>query len=139
MLIPKSSVKMRGTTFEIDIAAKQLRKTSTPAEKMLWQALRRGSLTGLKFCRQHPVGNFILDFYYPAHKLVIEVDGEIHHNQTDYDADRTVQLESHGYTVLRFQNEEVMHQLETVLDQTTQAIAILSLNPNTKNLADQNK
>jgi very-short-patch-repair endonuclease len=69
--------RIRGTNTLIEEAAKQLRKSLTPSEKQLWQALRGGKLAGLKFRRQHPVGNFILDFYCPAYKLVIEVDGEI--------------------------------------------------------------
>jgi very-short-patch-repair endonuclease len=99
------SDRIRGTTASIDNAAKQLRKTLTPAEQQLWQALRGGKLAGLKFRRQHPVGNFILDFYCAAHKLVVEVDGGIHETQIEYDAARTTELESYGYTIVRFMNE----------------------------------
>ncbi|MEH2373754.1 endonuclease domain-containing protein [Nostoc sp.] len=113
--MPKSSARIRGTTPEIEAAAIQLRKKLTPSEKQLWQALRGGKLGGFKFRRQHPVGRFILDFYCPVCKLVIELDGAIHDNQTDYDADRTKYLETYNYKVLRFQNEEVMQQLEKVL------------------------
>lgn len=116
-----SSARIRGTTASIDNAAKQLRKTLTPAEKQLWQALRSGKLAGLKFRRQHPVGNFILDFYCAEHKLVVEVDGGIHENQIEYDAARTTELETYGYTIVRFTNEVVLHQLETVLAQILQA------------------
>jgi very-short-patch-repair endonuclease len=121
-MIDKTS-RIRGTSTPIEEAAKQLRKSLTPSEKQLWQALRGGKLAGLKFRRQHPVGNFILDFYCPAYKLVIEVDGEIHANQSDYDFHRTVQLETHGYRVLRFQNEAVTHHLETVLSKIIQTIS----------------
>ncbi len=116
------SARIRGTTASIDNAAKQLRKTSTPAEQQLWQALRGGKLAGLKFRRQHPVGNFILDFYCAAHKLVVEVDGGIHETQIEYDATRTTELEIYGYTVVRFTNEVVLHQLETVLAEILKAI-----------------
>jgi very-short-patch-repair endonuclease len=113
--------RVRGTSTPIEEAAKQLRKTLTPTEQKLWQELRGGKLAGLKFRRQHPVGNFILDFYCPAYKLVIEVDGEVHQNQTDYDSARTAQLENHGYKVLRFPDEAVIHHLETVLSKILQA------------------
>jgi very-short-patch-repair endonuclease len=117
-----SSARIRGTTTSIDNAAKQLRKTLTPAEQQLWQALRGGKLAGLKFRRQHPVGNFILDFYCAAHKLVVEVDGGIHETQIEYDAARTNELESYGYKIVRFTNEVVLHQLETVLAEILQAV-----------------
>jgi very-short-patch-repair endonuclease len=116
------SDRIRGTTASIDNAAKQLRKNLTPAEQQLWQALRGGELAGLKFRRQHPVGNFILDFYCAAHKLVIEVDGGIHETQIEYDAARTTEIESYGYTIVRFTNEVVLHQLETVLAEILQVI-----------------
>jgi very-short-patch-repair endonuclease len=124
--MPKSSSRIRGTTSHVEAAAKQLRQPLTPTEKKLWQVLRGGKLADLKFRRQHPVGNFILDFYCPAYKLVVEVDGSLHQNQADYDAARTNQLESHGCTVLRFQNEEVTHQLEKVLEQILQTTLALS-------------
>ncbi|QLE54173.1 endonuclease domain-containing protein [Nostoc sp. TCL26-01] len=127
--MPKSSPRIRGTTPEIEAAAIQLRQKLTPAEKQLWQALRGGKLGGFKFRRQHPVGRFILDFYCPACKLVIEVDGAIHNYQADYDAERTKYLEAYGYTVVRFQNEEVMQQLEKILEQILEAVITLTPNP----------
>ncbi|MBG1264023.1 endonuclease domain-containing protein [Nostoc commune] len=127
--MPKSSARIRGTTPEIEAAAIQLRKKLTPAEKQLWQALRAGKLGGFKFRRQHPVGRFILDFYCPVCKLVIELDGAIHDNQTDYDADRTKYLETYDYKVLRFQNEEVMQQLDKVLYLILQAALALTPSP----------
>jgi very-short-patch-repair endonuclease len=117
------SARIRDTTASIDNAAKQLRKTLTPAEQQLWQALRGGKLAGLKFRRQHPVGNFILDFYCAAHKLVVEVDGGIHETQIEYDTARTTELEVHGYRIVRFPNEVVLHQLETVLAEILQVVA----------------
>jgi very-short-patch-repair endonuclease len=114
--------RIRGTTASIDDAAKQLRKTLTPAEQQLWQAVRGGKLAGLKFRRQHPVGNFILDFYCAAHKLVIEIDGGIHATQIEYDAARTTELESYGYKVMRFTNEVVLHQIEAVLAEILQVV-----------------
>jgi very-short-patch-repair endonuclease len=95
----------RGTTHERILAARQLRTTMTPAEQTLWQSIRR----------QHPIGPFILDFCCPEHNLVIEVDGPIHEAQQDYDTTRTLHLESYGYRVLRFTNDEVQNNLNPVL------------------------
>jgi very-short-patch-repair endonuclease len=133
------SARIWGTTASIDNAAKQLRKTLTPAEKQLWQALRGGKLAGLKFRRQHPVGNFILDFYCAAHKLVIEVDGGIHETQIEYDTARTTELEAHGCKIMRFMNEVVLHQLETVLAEILQAVELHSVRDTEEPLAPSPK
>ncbi|HEY9867286.1 MAG TPA: DUF559 domain-containing protein, partial [Candidatus Obscuribacterales bacterium] len=98
----KDSIRIRGTHQEIEEAARRLRRELTPAESILWEALRGRQLDGLKFRCQHPVGKFILDFYCPSVKLVIEVDGGIHDQQQEYDQARTEKLEAFGYRVLRF-------------------------------------
>jgi very-short-patch-repair endonuclease len=115
------SARIRGTSASVDHAAKQLRKALTPAEQQLWQALRGGKLAGLKFRRQHPVGNFILDFCYAAHQLVVEVDVGIHKTQIESDAARPTELEAYGYKTLRFTNDVVLHQIEIVLTDILQA------------------
>ena len=115
--------RIRGTTPEIEQAARKLRKDLTPVEAILWQALRNKQLEGLKFRRQHPVGNFILDFYCPSCKLAIEVDGEIHDCQIDYDNGRTSRLAEYGYTVLRFSNKQVISDLPGVLAEIRKAIS----------------
>jgi very-short-patch-repair endonuclease len=112
--------RIRGTTPEIEAAAKRLRKNLTPAEARLWQALRNKQLEGLKFRCQHPVGNFILDFYCAGCKLVVEVDGEIHDQQIEYDEERTSKLAEYGYRVLRFSNEQVLNNLTEVLSEIKQ-------------------
>ncbi|MFM7439767.1 MAG: endonuclease domain-containing protein [Snowella sp.] len=117
----KDSNRIRGTTKEIEEAARLLRKQLTPAEAKLWAALRGRQLKGLKFRCQHPIGRFIVDFYCPSLKLVIEVDGGIHTQQQDYDQARTDQLENFSYHVLRFTNDEVIHDLPKVLNQIIQA------------------
>ncbi|WP_319423231.1 endonuclease domain-containing protein [Pleurocapsa sp. FMAR1] len=109
--------RIRGTTPEIEEAARRLRKNLTTAETHLWSALKNKQLEGLRFRRQHPVGNFILDFYCASCKLVVEVDGEIHNQQTDRDRARTDKLEEHGYKVLRFSNKQVLNDLPWVLEQ----------------------
>lgn len=107
--------RIRGSTPEIEQAARKLRKNLTPAEALLWTALRNKQLEGLRFRCQHPVGNFILDFYCPSCKLVVEVDGKIHNKQTEYDDARTAKLAEYGYKVLRFSNEQVINDLPKVL------------------------
>ncbi|MBN1449833.1 MAG: endonuclease domain-containing protein [Anaerolineales bacterium] len=96
--------------------AKELRKTPTPAEQILWQALRNRRLCGLKIRRQVPLGPFIADFYCAQHRLVVELDGGVHCRRIEADAQRTMQLERYGYQVLRVQNEEVETDLAGVLE-----------------------
>ena len=96
--------------------ARQLRQPQTPAEAKLWNHLRRKQLGDLKFRRQHPIDRFIVDFYCGEHKLVIEVDGDTHAMQEEYDAARTEWLQDRGYRVIRFTNDEVHRQLPAVLE-----------------------
>ncbi len=107
--------RVRGVSFNVQKAARSLRDNMTPAEGLLWSALRNKQLLGLRFRRQHAVGNFILDFYCPACKLAIEVDGAVHDDRQTEDALRTQKLEQHGYQVLRFRNEEILNNLNQVL------------------------
>jgi len=88
--------------------AKFLKKVMTPAEKTLWEYLRARRFHGMKFRRQHPIANFILDFYNHEARLAIELDGEIHANpeRQAYDKMRTAELETLGVKVMRFNNNE---------------------------------
>ncbi len=95
--------------------ARELRQEMTPAEAILWDHVRNRKLAGFKFRRQHPVDRFIVDFYCAACQLVVEIDGDIHDLQQERDAVRTEALEQHGYRVVRFHNEQVLNDLETVL------------------------
>jgi very-short-patch-repair endonuclease len=122
----KHNHRIRGTTPEIEQAARKLRNNLTVAESRLWSALRNKQLEGLRFRCQHPVGNFILDFYCPACKLAVEVDGEIHVQQIDYDEARTSELAKYGYKMLRFTNEQVMNNLPQVLEKIKR-VAFLAL------------
>jgi very-short-patch-repair endonuclease len=70
---------------------------------------------GLKFRRQHAIDRYIVDFYYPEARLVIEVDGPIHEFTQDEDTQRQLKLEEHGLRVLRFSNDQVLYKLEDVL------------------------
>lgn len=94
--------------------ARENRKNSTEAEDLLWQAVRNHQL-GYKIRRQHYIDRFIVDFVCLSKKLVIEVDGEIHLNQKEYDESRTYELEQFGFKVIRFKNEEVLNNIDTVL------------------------
>lgn len=94
--------------------AEELRANQTEAEKVLWEAIRRKSLDS-KFRRQHIIGSNIVDFVSLDAKLVIEVDGKIHLSQQEYDESRTQELGKLGFTVIRFSNEEILHDLENVL------------------------
>jgi very-short-patch-repair endonuclease len=117
----KTTSRIRGTTPQIEAEARRLRHNMTPAEKTLWEALRGKKLDGLKFRAQHPVGPFILDFWCPSVKLVVELDGGVHRDQQDYDDARTKQLESYGYRVIRFTNEQVLTDLPSVLERIRSA------------------
>ena len=92
----------------------ELRKQSTPAEIKLWSRIRNDQL-GVTFRRQHAVGNYIPDFCSPKAKLIIELDGSQHLDQEDYDQERTEYLESKGYKVLRFWNNDVMNDIDSVI------------------------
>ncbi|MCL4458418.1 MAG: DUF559 domain-containing protein [Chloroflexi bacterium] len=96
--------------------ARALRKGMTPPERRLWSALR-GEQLGAKFRRQHPIGLYIADFYSWEAGLVMEVDGDTHFNSeaSAYDRERDAYLKAHGLDILRFTNDEVLHQLEGVV------------------------
>ena len=95
--------------------AKKLRKESTPAERLLWSALRNSAFAGLKFRRQHPVGLYVADFCCMQEKLIIELDGDSHDFSEQKDKDRTAALNKEGYRVIRFSNADVLDNMEGVL------------------------
>ena len=97
--------------------AKQLRRTMTRAEILLWRHLKANRLAGLGFRRQSPMGNYIADFVSHARKLVVEVDGESHdfEERIRHDEVRDQWFASRGYRVLRFTNDDVMKNLEGVV------------------------
>jgi len=93
----------------------KLRKESTPAEIKLWTYLRGNKLNGVNFRRQHAIGNYAPDFCSPKAKLIIELDGGQHVEQEEYDRERTKYLESQGYHVIRFWNNQVMNDIDGVI------------------------
>ncbi|MDO4249264.1 MAG: endonuclease domain-containing protein [Neisseria sp.] len=105
--------------------AKNLRSNMSEAETRLWHHLRAGRLNGYKFRRQQPMGNYIVDFVCVTPKLIVEADGGQHAEQAGYDAERTVYLNSLGFTVLRFWNDEILRQTEDVLAEILRALQTL--------------
>jgi very-short-patch-repair endonuclease len=95
--------------------AGELRREPTGAEGRLWAYLRGNKLRGVNFRRQHALGRFIVDFVSIKSKLVIESDGSQHLEQDGYDIERTKFLESLGYKVIRFWNDQVMNDIEGVI------------------------
>ena len=99
--------------------ARELRKSQTDAERLLWKHLRNRQLLGFKFRRQVPIGPYIIDFVCLSLKLVIEADGSQHMSNINYDNMRTLYLENHGFQVVRFWNNDVLTQIDAVLEALT--------------------
>ena len=95
---------------------RKLRNAPTDAEHRLWQCLRNRQLEGCKFRRQHPFGDYILDFACLERKVVVELDGSQHADNIDYDLARARCLERSGFKVLRFWNNEVFDNIEGVVE-----------------------
>src|SRR5690349_8167824 len=96
--------------------AKRLRANTTPHERKLWRALKEIPVEGTHFRRQAPIGPYVVDFFCPAARLVIELDGG-HHNEDDIakrDGERQLWLEGEGYRVVRFWNSEIADELNAV-------------------------
>ena len=95
--------------------AKSMRREMTEPEKLLWHELRAKRFEGTKFRRQNVVGKYIADFYSRSAMLIIEVDGDTHAFQHDYDTIRENFLRALGFKVIRFTNSDVMTNMEGVL------------------------
>jgi very-short-patch-repair endonuclease len=95
--------------------ARLFRQSPTSSEAMLWQGLRRRLVVGLKFRRQHVIAGYVVDFYCPALRLVIEVDGGVHDAQRERDEQRTVHLARLGARVFRIPNARVLADLAGVV------------------------
>jgi very-short-patch-repair endonuclease len=104
--------------------ARQLRKNMTDAERRLWAKIRMKQLKEYQFYRQKPIGDYIVDFFCPRAKLVIEVDGS-HHlvgESIEYDRIRDEYLGSFGLRVLRFTNADVLERIESVVESINENI-----------------
>ena len=95
--------------------ARSLRATQTEAEGLLWSVLRGKQLCKMKFRRQHPIGPFFADFACVSHCLVVELDGGYHESIQDKDLHRQQYIANEGWMVVRFSNEEVMKDVDSVL------------------------
>ncbi len=104
--------------------AQENRKNPTPAEQKLWyEVLQNKRLHTLKFTRQKPLDGYIVDFYCAELKLAIEIDGDTHARQKQYDKDRTKNLNKHGVEVIRYTNADVLNNLEGVYQDLRQRIS----------------
>ena len=120
---------MKTYTRKLIPRAREMRANMTEPEKRMWyQCLKQ---LPHRFRRQRPFGPYIVDFYCASHKLVIEIDGESHASDEaqDYDADRTVYLQSLGLQVVRFNNREVMDNLEGVYARLVEVLGPPSVPP----------
>ncbi len=104
---------------ELKEIRRSLRKDLTPAEATLWKVLKGKGLEGRKFRRQHTIGKFIVDFYCPSEKLVIELDGQHHFTITGEwrDFEKENYIKSQGIKILRFENSLIRFSLPSVLDE----------------------
>jgi len=94
--------------------ARQPRKSSTDAEKTLWQDLRSRQLFGHRFKRQHPIGNYFVDFVCLESNLVVELDGGQHLESSEYDAARAAYLGNRGFSIVRPWNNQVSNEMDGV-------------------------
>ena len=108
---------------ELKTFRRKLRNNLTPAEAKLWTMLKGSQLQGRKFRRQHSFGGYILDFYCPAEKLAIELDGEVHYNEraAEHDYERKLFMEYFGIKILRFENERVFNSQKWLIGQIVQS------------------
>lgn len=109
--------------------ARQLRTNATDAEQKLWYHLRAKRFLGLKFKRQKPVGRYIVDFICLSPKLIVEVDGGQHSDQLCCDQNRDAWLRAQGFEVLRFWNNQVLSETQSVLEAMRERVLALSPGP----------
>ncbi len=95
--------------------SRNLRKNLTDAEQKLWQKLRNKQINDHKFRRQFVLGNYIVDFICLDKRLIVEVDGGQHMDNVDYDSQRDEWLKSQNFKVLRFWNNQVFNEIDSVL------------------------
>ena len=95
---------------------RQIRRSHTEAERLLWAALRSRRLSGFKFRRQQPVEHYFADFVCREAKLIVEIDDGHHAQQADRDEGRTRTLEAAGFRVVRYWNHDVLHDTDSVVD-----------------------
>ena len=118
-----------GAKAELFTLAWQMRKNPTEAERVLWKILRKFRHSGFLFRRQHPIEFYIADFYCHNLRLVIEVDGEIHTEKEtqNHDEGRTGELERYRIKVIRFTNNQILHENNTVVEKINATIKELAI------------
>jgi len=94
----------------------------TNYEKLIWERLKGKQICGLRFRRQHPIDIFIVDFFCHEVRLVVEIDGEIHDQQEEYDDGRSAEMEKFGIRVIRFTNSEVEKNIEVVINKIKKVV-----------------
>ncbi len=102
--------------------ARRLRREATFPERLLWSRLRNRQLTGAKFRRQHVIGPYVVDFFCPQRKLVIELDGHSHDTTGIADLERERYLQQQGLHVIRFGNDEVIRNVDGVAEAVCSAL-----------------
>ena len=122
VLIGQANEKIRSNNLQ-----RTLRKKMTDAEQALWHILRGRQVSGFKFRRQHPFGDYILDFVCLENRLVIEVDGGQHADQKENDEVRTQRLQQGGFHVVRFWNNEVLREIDAVKEKIWITVGALGL------------
>jgi very-short-patch-repair endonuclease len=108
-----------------------LRRESSDAEQRVWRMLRARKLDGVKFRRQHPIGRYVLDFYCPAARLAIEIDGGSHYEPRGIrrDLERTAFLKSIGIRVIRFTNLEALGECDGLLEAVWDEVRAAGISP----------
>jgi len=119
---------------QLKYLAREFRKNMTDAERLLWSKVRRKQLNNYQYYRQKNVGNYIVDFYCPAGKLIVELDGGQHYTEEGKkkDAIREQYLDSLGFTVLRFSDREVLKNIEGVIEKIYDHLKNPPISPFTK-------
>ena len=106
--------------------AKELRREMTPGEKVLWKCLRTNQFHGYHFRRQQVIDGYIVDFYCHANGLIIEVNGDVHDKQKDYDSERDRVLLAHGFHILRISENAEVTNINAVLKKINTALSSIS-------------
>ena len=121
--VPGSLSRLRE---RVRVRARALRQSQTDAESLLWYRLRNRQLLGLKFRRQRPIGPYIADFACIEIGLVIELDGSQHAEQLAYDGQRAAVMQQNGFQTLRFWNNDVLTQTDSVVEKILQVAQALT-------------
>ena len=116
ILLPREKGRDEGRQELMKARARSLRRKSTDAEILLWQHIRDRRLLGLKFRRQVPIGNYIVDFFCEDAQVIIELDGGQHMEQEQYDRVRSDWLTANGFRIVRYWNNDIANNLDAVLE-----------------------